>query len=89
MRGYQKKVIYMKNTGSKHFEEAYFVLKSDIEKTGISCNEMIDEANRIIEENFDQNSHGFLYSVRWYIIAFLIGSAVTFAISATVGLFLG
>ena len=89
MRGYQKKIIYMKNTGSKHFEESYFVLKSDIEKTGISCNEMIDEANRIIEENFDQNSHGFLYSVRWYIIAFLIGCAVTFAISATVGLFLG
>ncbi len=79
----------MKNTGSKHFDEAYFVLKSDIEKTGISCNEMIDEANRIIEENFDQNTRGFLYSVRWYIISFLIGCAVTFAIFAIIGLFLG
>ena len=51
MKGYQKKVIYMKNTGSKHFEEAYFVLKSDIEKSRVSSNEMIDEANRIIDHN--------------------------------------
>ena len=25
MRGYQKRVIYLKNTGSRNFEEAYFV----------------------------------------------------------------
>jgi len=89
MKGYQKKVIYMKNTGSKHFEEAYFVLKSDIEKSRVSSNEMIDEANRIIEENFDQNSRGFFYSARWYIIAFLIGCAVTFAVCSLARLFPG
>jgi hypothetical protein len=50
MRGYQKRVIHIKNTGSNLFEEAYFVVKEDSR-----CNEVglsiIDEANRIIEEN--------------------------------------
>ena len=49
MRGYQKRVVYLKNPGSAIFEEAYFIIKesheADDEKT------IIDEANRIIEEN--------------------------------------
>ena len=54
MRGYQKKVIYLKNTGSSIFEEAYFIIRSDKkESTGktYTCDELIEEANRIIEEN--------------------------------------
>lgn len=51
MRGYQKKVIYLKNVGSPFFEEAYFVLRAqdnNDEKGRIS---LIEEANRIVEEN--------------------------------------
>ena len=52
MRGYQKKVVYLKNTGSSVFEEAYFVIKSNPQKKERYTNrELIDEANRIIEEN--------------------------------------
>lgn len=86
MKGYQKKVIYMKNTGSRHFEEAYFVLRSDLEKENSSCVEMIEEANRIIEENFDQRKGGFLYLGRWYILAFFVGCALTFAACSIIGL---
>ena len=54
MRGYQKKVIYLKNTGSSIFEEAYFIIKtdnkSDTEKA-YTGEALIEEANRIIEEN--------------------------------------
>jgi len=86
MKGYQKKVIYMKNTGSRHFEEAYFVLRSDAERQNVSCNEMVEEANKIIAENFDQRRGGFFYTGRWYILAFLVGCALTFAVCSIIGL---
>ena len=50
MRGYQKKVIHLKNPGSAIFEEAFFVLKDDKDET-IENDSVIREANRIIEEN--------------------------------------
>ncbi len=50
MRGYQKRVIYMKNPGSAVFEEAYFVIKENGRSEGDSP-DIMDEANRIIEEN--------------------------------------
>lgn len=52
MRGYQKRVIYMKNTGSELFEEAYFVVKEESSATRPE-NEIVKEANRIIRENFN------------------------------------
>lgn len=54
MRGYQKRVVYLKNTGSSIFEEAYFIIRSDKEEStgkNYTCDELIEEANRIIEEN--------------------------------------
>ncbi len=52
MRGYQKKVVYLKNTGSPVFEEAYFVIKTDCQKEDKYTGEkLIEEANRIVEEN--------------------------------------
>lgn len=52
MRGYQKRVIYLKNTGSPLFEEAYFVIKSDGEgRSSKSSTTLVQEANKIIEEN--------------------------------------
>ena len=85
MRGYQKKVIYVKNTGSRHFEEAYFVMRPDGEAP-VSPDSMIDEANRIIRENFDVGRQSILYSKRWHILAFFIGCAVTFLICLITGL---
>ena len=75
MRGYQKKVIYLKNTGSRHFEEAYFILREDAEKKALSSAAMIDEANRIIKENFQRERRGFISSKKWYIVAFFVGCA--------------
>lgn len=49
MRGYQKKVIFMKNTGSDLFEEAYFILKEG--KDGQAEPDIIEEARRIVKEN--------------------------------------
>ena len=86
MRGYQKRVIYVKNTGSRHFEEAYFVLRPDSEGAAASHDSMISEANRIINENFKRKKGGFLYSKKWYFLAFLAGCATTATLCFIIGL---
>ena len=48
VKGYQKRVVFMKNTGSEFFDEAYFVVCD--EHMGKSETDMINEANRIIDE---------------------------------------
>lgn len=50
IRGIQRKIIHIKDTGSCYFEEAYFVLKRDV-STRISEADMIREASRIVEES--------------------------------------
>ncbi len=86
MRGYQKKVIYVKNTGSRHFEEAYFVLRPDSEGAAASYDSMISEANRIINENFKRKKGGFFYSKKWYILTFLSGCAITASLCFLIGI---
>ena len=88
MRGYQKKVIYVKNTGSRHFEEAYFVLRPDSEGAAASHDSMISEANRIINENFKRKKGGFFYLKKWYILTFLAGCVTTAALYFLIGLFI-
>ncbi len=48
VKGYQKKVVFLKNTGSEFFDEAYFVV-CDSPSTH-SEGDIISEANRIIDE---------------------------------------
>ena len=54
MRGYQKRVIFLKNTGSHLFDEAYFVLSKECEAAHIGQSDMVLEANRIIEESLKE-----------------------------------
>ena len=51
MRGYQKKVIYLKDTGSVFFDEAYFIVSRECEIARIDKGDMVLEASRIIEES--------------------------------------
>lgn len=46
LKGAQKKMIVVKTADSKLFEEAYFVVRRD---TMSSCDDMVGEANRIID----------------------------------------
>ena len=54
MRGCQKKVIFLKNTGSYLFDEAYFIISKEGEKTTLSEESMILEENRIIENSYSE-----------------------------------
>ncbi len=46
LQGTQRKIIFLKSTKSKHFDEAYLVLKDDI--TNYDEKEILLEAERII-----------------------------------------
>ena len=49
VRGCQKKIIYLKNTDSDVFDEAYFILNDKYPEVSGEC-DMIKEANRILGE---------------------------------------
>jgi len=50
VRGCQKKIILLKNTGSPIFEEAYFILSDMADNLMLGESDMIKEAKRIIDE---------------------------------------
>ena len=86
MRGYQKKVIYIKNVGSEMFEEAYFVVKSDTGATVYTHERMVDEANRIIRENFEKKRATHIKALLSTLPAFLLGAVAAAAISIIIWL---
>lgn len=70
IKGCQKKIIHLKNTGSPYFEEAYFILKDD----GASLpaeNDMVREALRIAESSKARGNSSFSKNL----IPALIGAA--------------
>jgi len=87
MRGYQKRVVYLKNIGSSVFEEAYFVIKTganELEENK-EVPDFINEANRIIEESVRPEKKrrgkiGFKETV-FFITGFLISSIIYLILS--------
>lgn len=90
MRGCQKKIVYFKNTGSKIFDEAYFVIsdRSD-DKKAVSA-DMIAEAQRIISECcVTENGRSKTYfrkrgSFRPGVLLFSLGALLSAVISAVI-----
>ena len=81
VRGYQKKVIYLKNTGSPLFDEAYFIVSREGEATGLAEGDMVYEANRIIDESLDGESGGerrvMLRRILGFGLPFLLGAVIS------------
>ena len=82
MRGYQRRVIFLKNTGSALFEEAYFVMRSLEMAEGRSEADMVAEADRIIEENFGKRKRR-LNKPRLFgpVVSFVGGAVLTLIIA--------
>ena len=84
MRGYQKRVIHLKNTGSDLFEEAYFILKENDGKDVRPTYLMVDEARKIIKENLrpdegrkkTKRAVSIIFIVILSFLCFLLGSLV-------------
>ena len=74
---------------SQSFEEAYFVLRPDLPATAGSSRLMIDEANKIIEENFGKGLKKGRSGTRGHIISFLAGGFSTVLIASIVYLMFG
>ena len=51
VRGCQRRVIFLKNTNSRVFSEAYFIIDDRARTATMSEADMIKEANRIIDES--------------------------------------
>jgi len=51
LKGAQKRMIVLKTQDSRVFEEAYFVMRTD---TAASGEDMVSEANRIIDSCLDK-----------------------------------
>jgi len=82
VRGYQRRVIFLKNTGSALFEEAYFVMRSEEMTEGKSEADMVSEAGRIIEENFGKKEKRKKISKHLtLLISFMSGATLTFIIA--------
>lgn len=93
MRGCQRKVIYLKNTGSHLFDEAYFVVSREGEFSGVGQSDMVVEANRIIDESLKDESgkrkDRRLAWTRGVLIPFLIGILTSTAVFMTLKIFFG
>ena len=72
VRGYQKRVIYLKNTGSPLFDEAYFIVSREGEATGLVEGDMVYEANRIIDESLDGERVGGRRAVLRRVLGFAL-----------------
>ena len=84
MRGCQKRIVFLKNTGSHLFDEAYFILKSDGQEQKNDKNvtrDMVCEANRIIEENFELGKKRRIPRVCLYAISFVFGALTALIIA--------
>lgn len=85
MRGYQKKVIFLKDTGSHLFDEAYFVMSRKGEDAAIEQSDMVFEANRIIKESLGDNESRIgrerARKKRNFLIPFLVGALISAAIT--------
>lgn len=51
VKGCQRKTIHIRDTGSKYYEEAYFILKPGAFEGEAESHMMIDEAMRIVGES--------------------------------------
>ena len=81
MKGTQKKMLLLKNTGSDIFDEAYFKLKDRVCPISVSESDMVKEANRIVSENlisgyFNPTQSGKkTWKFSSFLLGFLIGTA--------------
>lgn len=51
IKGAQKQMIVIRTGNSRYFDEAYFVLRREVQAHKKDKNDMLSEANRILEEH--------------------------------------
>ncbi len=91
LKGCKKNVVYVKNTGSELFEEAYFIVSDAAVTKCKGENDMLREASKIIsgspvssyfpsENNESKHTKREMGKAAW----FMLGVAVTAALNAII-----
>ena len=87
LRGYQRKIIFLKNIGSDIFDEAYLVMNERYEKERFIKKDMIIEAEKIINESLDRangrrkiNLKALLCVALSFLIGAILGTVICLAI---------
>ena len=80
VRGCQKRIVYLKSTGSEVFSDAYFVVRDNALSDICEC-DMVKEANKILDEcvSLDEKmslGQTVFEIVKRKIIPFLLGTVV-------------
>lgn len=84
VKGCQKRTIYVKDTGSRFYEEAYFVLRPGVAE-GCAEHDMIKEALRIAGESLSSCSEKIRRTTgKRTLASFAAGLAVGAAVSAII-----
>ena len=96
VKGCERRIIHLKNTGCEMFEEAYFILNDKYHREDKKSCDMVKEANRIIEENLCREGlsirdsggggciRGIGAAIRRFALPSLIGAAVGSVITALI-----
>ena len=91
MRGYEKRVFLLKGTDGGIFEEAIFLVKDGEAAPDVSQNDMISEANRIIEESLGGRQPRRIYRrgsrASAFFTPFLLGALLAAVSAALLALF--
>ena len=90
IKGCRKNVVYVRNTGSEIFEEAFFIVNDQLKNSVVKERDLINEANRLISEIpeheyslssvFEPERHKINLSFLW----FAAGVAVTALLNALI-----
>ncbi len=51
VKGYEKRMVRLQNTNSRYFEEVCFILRDDPHEGYPKRADLLEEANRILDEN--------------------------------------
>ena len=79
VRGCKKSIVYVKNTGSEYFKEAYFILNENKGLSIICEKDLVSEAKRIISDGTKEKAKkdkGVLALVKKNAAPFLVGMSV-------------
>ena len=82
VKGCQKRTIHIKDTGSRYYEEAYFVLRPGVAGDGGERDDMIKEAIRIATESVTPRKSVSRTRRRARAGAFLAGAALGASVAA-------
>ena len=84
IKGAQKQLIVIRTGNSRYFDEAYFVLRREVKTRRRLNHDILEEANRILEEhapyNCETRKKKLSRSTAFFLLGLLCGIASTFFI---------